>query len=488
MDEQEKQFEEGPDMAGKNEKKPREAGHGEDGEPSLEALKRWLIWAGAALIVCLAVACVLAAVSSGQNKKPVVIMEVEEESALEFSLNRKGTVLETSDAAFSDWESVELNELKKASLEECCMKLLENLFNQGYLESGKGVLFTVREAEPGVHVDTERMAEEISVYAETFLKKRQAEGTVYVGAIAEDEEASALSETYKTSVGKAAFVQNLIDKNIKIKAADGERLCGLPVWKLAEEISENKYSTSFIVVTAGRVYQVKEETQAKTTADEAAGEGTGDGSGQDETAGETSGEISGQTAGETSGKTPEDGASSGTETSAERDGGSEPEESKGLENTGEELKPGERPSEDRGTENEAIGGTSAASDGGQTGGTKPQAPTETTPAPGNQPQMTQAPATQAPTVQTPETQAPVTQPPATQAPATQVPATQAPETQPSAVQPPTETTPAPETTQAAETAAPQETPESTSASGVLSPSGGPKHVGPGYVEEVVPIN
>lgn len=45
--------------------KHREAGHDREGKPSPDALKSWLLWAGLAIFICLAVVCILAAVFSG---------------------------------------------------------------------------------------------------------------------------------------------------------------------------------------------------------------------------------------------------------------------------------------------------------------------------------------------------------------------------------------------------------------------------------------
>ena len=89
----------------------------------------------------------------------------------------------------------------------------------------EAALFTVRPIEGAVRVDTERMAEEIAVAAELFLTTRQAKGTVYVGSISEEPEVLELVRENGCSVGKAAMVQDLLERNVRVRESDCGRLC-----------------------------------------------------------------------------------------------------------------------------------------------------------------------------------------------------------------------------------------------------------------------
>lgn len=255
MNGQNTQFEEEPKQE-KETVKRREAGHDSEGKPSEAALKSWLLWAGLALGICLAVACILAVVSSGQNKKEATVLEVEAETVMKFTLNRKGTVLEVQEGD---------KKLLKADLEECCREILLQCLESGCLEEKKGVLFTIESRGEGVRLNAERMAEEICVYADALLKKKQAKGTVYVGTVAEDARIRSLAGESGCSFSKAALAADLVDRNTRLKTADEKRLCSLSMGELSAEILEQKYNTSFSMVTAGKIYQKKADETVKMT-------------------------------------------------------------------------------------------------------------------------------------------------------------------------------------------------------------------------------
>ena len=438
MSGQEERFGDEPEMEKKVQKNKREAGHDKDGEPSAEALKRWFIWAGLAVGVCLAVACVLAFVYNRQNQKAAVILEAEVDEPLRLTLNRKGGVLEAPDTIPESLKDAEGRLSGTDSLEETCQVLFEAMAGPGYLDSDGAGLFTVRPVPENRHVDLERMAEEIGVCAETFLKKKQSKGTVYVGAIDEERETGEISEKYGCSLGKAALVKDLTDRNVRVKTAEQSRLAGLSMGQLSGEVARRGLTTSFLVVTAGRVYQVKtEETKAET-------------SGAAETETETT--------------VPETAPSAESETA----GASESSQPVAAETTAPETKAPE---------------TAAA----ETTAPETRAP-ETAAA------ETTVPETRAPETAAAETTVPETRAPETVAAETTVPETRAPET--AAAQTTAPETRAPETA-AAETTAPSSLTQIITETATLTPatspqeesspqvpetgaSGRPLHVGPGY--------
>ena len=165
--------------AGSGEKDRREASLNMDGELSVEAVRRWLLWAGLALGICLAASCILGTVFLMQNRKPAVLLTADGKDSRELVLNRKGGVIRKNGNPDS---------MAGLSLRECCERLLEELHGVQMLGDQEAALFTVRPIEGAVRVDTERMAEEIAVAAELFLTTRQAKGTVYVGSISEEPE------------------------------------------------------------------------------------------------------------------------------------------------------------------------------------------------------------------------------------------------------------------------------------------------------------
>lgn len=79
--------------AGSGRKDRREAGLNMDGELSVEAVRRWLLWAGLALGICLAASCILGTVFLMQNRKPAMLLTVDGKDSRELVLNRKGGVI-----------------------------------------------------------------------------------------------------------------------------------------------------------------------------------------------------------------------------------------------------------------------------------------------------------------------------------------------------------------------------------------------------------
>ena len=227
-------------------KQKQEAGRDPAGEMSEEELKKWLRWALATLFACVVLAGIWAAVSSVRNRKEAAILEVDSGTVLELYLNRKGVILKAKGAAE--------NVLNDYSLEEGIDKLLDGLAEYGRLEEGGAVIFTLRQMEGGIQTDLERLVEEIYMHSELFLRKRHSGGTVYVDVLEGDEIAADVVSKYGVSYGKAALAKNLLDKNTELKNSDLVRLLRTSVDEISAEISEEKYDTTFVIVTAKQVY------------------------------------------------------------------------------------------------------------------------------------------------------------------------------------------------------------------------------------------
>lgn len=235
-------------------RKAPEIGRGEDGEMSVDALKKWLLWSVVALGICLAAVSAMAAVSAVRNRKEAAVLEVDSGAVLELYLNRKGEILK------SKGDATEM--LKDYSLEEGTEKILQGLSDHGELGDGEAVIFTLRPSATGISADLDRFADEIHVYAEAFLRKKHSNGTVYVSVLEGEMASGELATDYGVSLGKAALVKDLVDENASIREADMDRLLKMPLDDLFAEISGRKYDTSFIVVIAKQVYSVMVETEA----------------------------------------------------------------------------------------------------------------------------------------------------------------------------------------------------------------------------------
>ena len=68
----------------------REAGMDVNGEFSMDSLKKWFRRAGGALSICAAAVCLMAVLMMGKNRKESLIMEVNSDIMMEFTMNRRG--------------------------------------------------------------------------------------------------------------------------------------------------------------------------------------------------------------------------------------------------------------------------------------------------------------------------------------------------------------------------------------------------------------
>ena len=321
-----------------------EVGRGDNGEMSVDALKKWFVWSAAALGVCLIAVCVLAVVSSVRSRKEAAILEVDSGAVLELYLNRKGVILNSKgDAA---------DVLEDHSLEDGVEKILQGLLDYGHLGDGGAVIFTLRPYENGVDADLERFGDEIHVYAEAFLRKKHSNGTIYVNVMEENASINELAQNYGVSVGKAALVKDLVDENTFLRNADIERLLKLSVDEISSEISGRKYDTSVITVVAKQVYAKQEETVAAVSEAEKTEAAAEESASQTAEAAAASGSAA-ETEAETEATEPESSA----QDSAEEDGGAESE--------GEEV-------------TDAAQDGAVSGDGQQTEATETQAEAETT--------------------------------------------------------------------------------------------------------------
>lgn len=242
-----------------------EIGHDADGEVSLNELQKWFRWSAAALVICFLAVGVMAAVSSVRSRKEAVIMEVDSGITVEIFLNRKGTVLkEKGDAA---------NIKQDYSLEDGMEMMLQGFLDHGQLGTDGAVIITLRPAENGVAADMERIAEDIHVYAEAFLRKKHSDGKVYVQVLEDSENVKVLAESSEISLGKASLILDLMEENLSLHSLDKERFLKMSIEEISAEITERKFKTSFIVVVAKQVYahllDIEEEPEEITEAVEA---------------------------------------------------------------------------------------------------------------------------------------------------------------------------------------------------------------------------
>jgi hypothetical protein len=184
---------------------------------------------------------------------------------VEFFLNRKGAVLKEK----GDAENIK----QDYSLEEGIEKMLQGFLDHGQLGADGAVIITLRPAETGVSADMERIAEDIHVYSEAFLRKKHSDGKVYVQVLADAAEVEMFAENGGISLGKAALILDLMEENLSLHSLDKERFLKMSIEEISAEITERKFKTSFIVVVAKQVYahllDIEEEPEEITETVEA---------------------------------------------------------------------------------------------------------------------------------------------------------------------------------------------------------------------------
>lgn len=267
-----------PDMKvlyenGKREQKHQEAGWGKNGEPSVDALRRWFIWAGAALVICLAVVLTGAMLTSGKNKKEAAVLELDAGSVVELVLNRKGMILESGGKNGAGSLLLAGLSFDRSGLEESIDLLLGRLYENGAEEGPAVVLLTVRPYASDNGINVSRMTDQAVLYAEKALKKCQAEAVVYYSTFQETSGLEELRDQQQISYGKAGFVKGLVDKNTKLKREDQPRLAKMDLQEIEKEIESNKYAVTYESVTVKTSYKEKDEkdkvtkesTEAETT-------------------------------------------------------------------------------------------------------------------------------------------------------------------------------------------------------------------------------
>lgn len=310
-----------------------EAGRGKNGEPSVDALRRWFIWAGAALFICLLVVLAGAFLSSGKNKKEAAVLQLEAGQSVELGLNRKGTILRAGGLNAEGTALLAELDLTGLGLEPGLDLLIGALTDSGELSDTRAMLLTIQKSDDQENINTARMMEHILLYTESALKKRQSGALVYAGTIQQRPELTELAGQYGISDGKAGFVKNLVDKNTKLKLEDTGRLARMEIQDISDEINRNKYTTSFEVLLVKASYGEKETEEE--TAEESTQEPEGESAGESTPEGESSGENT-----ETTGEGKEGAAEKKTTAAApQTEAGKTPETAAAESGSGDSGKP-----------------------------------------------------------------------------------------------------------------------------------------------------
>lgn len=252
-------------------KKPefREAGMDANGEFSMESLKRWFKRAGGALAVCAAAVCLMAILMAGKNQKESLIMEVNSDILMEFTMNRRGAVLSAKGTMARSNETVSMNAFEGKSLGIAVGKIFDRLAENNSLGEDGGILISVRKSDTEVKASPEKIVKEVQKQTESELQKKESRATVYVYEVDSDADTQKIAAEYGITLTKAEFLKHLFSENPGLTKAKQDELAGYSSKRLIREVNEKEYQISLEPVVVKTTFEkASEETEEESTPEE----------------------------------------------------------------------------------------------------------------------------------------------------------------------------------------------------------------------------
>ena len=275
---QNKEYEDMPVKEKKKKQELREAGMDVNGEFSMDSLKKWFRRAGGALSICAAAVCLMAVLMMGKNRKESLIMEVNSDIMMEFTMNRRGSVLSAKGMMARSNEAVSMTVFEGKSLGIAVGKIFDRLADNKKLREGGdfpnnslgedgGILISVRKSGAEVKASPEKIVKELQKQTESELQKKESRATVYVFESEEDTKTREIAEKYGITVTKAEFLKHLFSENPGITIGKQEELAGYSSKRLIREINEQEYQISLKPVVVKTTFEkASEETTEETAA------------------------------------------------------------------------------------------------------------------------------------------------------------------------------------------------------------------------------
>ena len=268
---QNEEYEDMPVEEKKKKQELREAGMDVNGEFSMDSLKKWFRRAGGALLICAAAVCLMAVLMMGKNRKESLIMEVNSDIMMEFTMNRRGSVLSAKGMMARSNEAVSMTVFEGKSLGIAVGKIFDRLADNNSLGEDGGILISVRKSGAEVKASPEKIVKELQKQTESELQKKESRATVYVFESEEDTKTREIAEKYGITVTKAEFLKHLFSENPGIAIGKQEELAGYSSKRLIREINEQEYQISLKPVVVKTTFEkASEETTEESTPEETA--------------------------------------------------------------------------------------------------------------------------------------------------------------------------------------------------------------------------
>ncbi len=263
---QNEEYEDMPVEEKKKKQEFREAGMDVNGEFSMDSLKKWFRRAGGALVICAGAVCLMAVLMMGKNRKESLIMEVNSDIMMEFTMNRRGSVLSAKGMMDRSNEAVSMTAFEGKSLGIAVGKIFDRLADNNSLGEDGGILISVRKSGAEVKASPEKIVKELQKQTKSELQKKESKATVYVFELEEDAETREIAEKYGITVTKAEFLKHLFSENPGITKGKQEELAGYSSKRLIREINEQEYQISLKPVVVKTTFEkASEETTEEST-------------------------------------------------------------------------------------------------------------------------------------------------------------------------------------------------------------------------------
>ncbi|MCR5369553.1 MAG: hypothetical protein K6E83_02455 [Clostridium sp.] len=224
--------------------------------------------AAAAFAACLCIVLAGGGISVYRNRQVDSVVGIDVNPSVQLSVNRRERILraeplnEDAEIILGDMD------LTQVDLNIGVNALIGSMVRHGYLDDiDNAILVTVSNSDKEKAATVRR---EVVTEVASSLEEHRVGAVVYDQELEETEEVRALADRYGISIGKAYFLQELVDEN-GLSGEDLETFAGMNMEEIAREIAERSYRIRRNEGEEDRA-EVMEVTVVGTTAPETAPE------------------------------------------------------------------------------------------------------------------------------------------------------------------------------------------------------------------------
>ncbi len=174
------------------------------------------------------------------------VIGIDVNPSLRISLNRREKVLK-AEALNPDGEIVLDKKLQGESLESALGQVVDSLVEKGYLKEGQKEQAILVSVSGKNKKKAEKVKTEAAANVEDSIAQKQVSAVVYDQTIQVTKELEELAQSYQVSVGKACFIEQLVQENESLSQdvqASYTWMMNQSMESITQEISENEYSVS----------------------------------------------------------------------------------------------------------------------------------------------------------------------------------------------------------------------------------------------------